>query len=350
MPADLKESLNNRIHRENNFRKWLRFFPLTLFLVLVGLGIALLYLWVVQPVSIYVDGELYKEIKTVSRTVEEVLDEVDLELHSQDKISPGTDEFISRNDNIEILKAFPVLVNADNGIERVWTTTSTVEELLKEEDLELREYDEVEPGLREKLEPYDEIKITRIDKVYETEEKTIPYETVYKDNPNLDRGRNRVVSPGEEGVKEKKIEVVYENGDEVESSVVEENIVAPPEEKIVERGTRTTVPGKPVEFERSLNVQATAYCANDPSAGTTGRTATGRRAVPGAGSRENPHIIAVDPRVIPLGTEVYIEGYGYAVAQDTGGAIKGERIDLLVGSQQAAYSFGRRNLKIYILP
>ncbi len=350
MPAELEESLNSRLHHENNTRKRLRYFMLALFLTLVGLGITLLYMWVLQPVSIYVDGELYKEIKTVSRTVEEVLDEVDLELHPQDKISPGTDEFISRDDNIEILKAFPVLLNADNDIERIWTTPLTVKELLKKEGLELREYDEVEPGLREKLEPYDEIKITRIDKVYKTEEKTIPYETVYKDSPNLDRGRTRVVSPGEEGLKEKKIEVVYENGDKVESSIAEENIVEPPEDKIVERGTRTTIPGKPVEFEKSLNVQATAYCANDPSAGTTGRTATGRRAVPGAGSRENPHIIAVDPQVIPLGTEVYIEGYGYAIAQDTGGAIRGERIDLLVDSQQAAYSFGRRNLKVYILP
>ena len=67
------------------------------------------------------------------------------------------------------------------------------------------------------------------------------------------------------------------------------------------------------------------------------------------GTRLRYGVVAVDPRVIPLGTKLYIEGYGYAVAEDTGGAIKGNRIDLCYTDRAKAEAFGRRNVKVYIL-
>ena len=80
-----------------------------------------------------------------------------------------------------------------------------------------------------------------------------------------------------------------------------------------------------------------------------GFTATGLPAIAGDGTEANPHIVAVDPRVIPLGSRLYIDGYGFAVAADTGGAIKGNRIDLLLETHQTALKFGRRQLQIYQL-
>ncbi len=77
----------------------------------------------------------------------------------------------------------------------------------------------------------------------------------------------------------------------------------------------------------------TAY---SPEVGT--RTATGTRATPG-------RTIAVDPKVIPLGWWVYIEGVGYRRAEDTGGAIKGNKIDVFLGSEAQARQFGRRKAK-----
>jgi 3D (Asp-Asp-Asp) domain-containing protein len=73
----------------------------------------------------------------------------------------------------------------------------------------------------------------------------------------------------------------------------------------------------------------------------TGRTRTGRRATYG--------VVAVDPRVIPLGTMVYVEGYGLALACDTGGAIKGHRIDLCYDSNYEANRYGRKHVKVHIL-
>ncbi len=97
--------------------------------------------------------------------------------------------------------------------------------------------------------------------------------------------------------------------------------------------------GMPVSFSQVLNVSATAYCDD-------GITASG------APTKRNPNgysTIAVDPRVIPLGSRVYVEGYGYAIAEDIGGAIKGNRIDVFVTSDAEAQSWGIRSVNVYIL-
>ncbi len=67
--------------------------------------------------------------------------------------------------------------------------------------------------------------------------------------------------------------------------------------------------------------------------------------------KNNPNlkVIAVDPSVIPLGSKVWVEGYGYAIAGDTGGAIKGKKIDLHFPTKESAYKFGRKQVKIKII-
>ena len=71
--------------------------------------------------------------------------------------------------------------------------------------------------------------------------------------------------------------------------------------------------------------------------------------VEATGSRLKKGIVSVDPRLIPLGTRLYVEGYGYAVADDVGGAIKGHRIDLAYDSRSEALQFGRQTVKVYVL-
>ncbi|MBQ7936067.1 MAG: 3D domain-containing protein, partial [Clostridia bacterium] len=95
----------------------------------------------------------------------------------------------------------------------------------------------------------------------------------------------------------------------------------------------------PAGYKKVVSMTATAYSAG-------GTTATGRPAQWG--------VVAVDPKVIPLGTTVYVETsdgkyiYGTAVAADTGGAIKGNKIDICVNTRSEAYSFGRRTVNVYI--
>ncbi len=105
-----------------------------------------------------------------------------------------------------------------------------------------------------------------------------------------------------------------------------------------ETATSTKKPGL-----KEINVEATAYTASCD--GCSGITSTG------INLKENPDakVISVDPTVIPLGSKVYVEGYGEAIAGDTGGGIKGNKIDVFISSQQEAVNFGVKQLKVTIL-
>ncbi|HJV31966.1 MAG TPA: LysM peptidoglycan-binding domain-containing protein [Bacillales bacterium] len=111
--------------------------------------------------------------------------------------------------------------------------------------------------------------------------------------------------------------------------------------------TVTKVNNKPVPVKKANNkvitVKATAYTAS--CKGCSGVTRTGVDLK----SNPNSKVISVDPTVIPLGSKVYVEGYGYATAADTGGAIKGNRIDVFIPSQSNAIQFGAKQLKVTIL-
>ncbi len=113
----------------------------------------------------------------------------------------------------------------------------------------------------------------------------------------------------------------------------------------------------PSEYVKCIDMKATAYClcrkccGKSPNSSGYGVTASGLKIVPG----NNMKVIAVDPKVIPLGTKVYVQGlygandYGYAVAADTGGAIKNKKIDLYMDTHQMALNWGVKNVKVYIL-
>jgi 3D (Asp-Asp-Asp) domain-containing protein len=107
-----------------------------------------------------------------------------------------------------------------------------------------------------------------------------------------------------------------------------------------------SAPTEPTNSEpagKEITVEATAYTAE--CEGCIGITKTG------VDLNANPDakVIAVDPSVIPLGSKVYVEGYGYATAEDTGGAIKGNRIDVFVPEQNDALQWGRKDVKVTII-
>jgi 3D (Asp-Asp-Asp) domain-containing protein len=94
---------------------------------------------------------------------------------------------------------------------------------------------------------------------------------------------------------------------------------------------------------KEITVEATAYTAECEGCSGTTRTGVDLKANPDA------KVIAVDPSVIPLGSKVYVEGYGYATAEDTGGAIKGNRIDVFVPGHDTALQWGRKQVKVTII-
>lgn len=178
--------------------------------------------------------------------------------------------------------------------------------------------------------------------VSKVETKPIPYKIRYEISRTVGVGRVAQSTSGKDGKLTRTYSLIFRGNRLVEKKLVSSER-EPPVDKLMlmGRGGFATSRGS-FTRGRVMTVSATAY---DPTAGrgraATMRTATGRRAGYG--------LIAVDPRVIPLGTFVFVEGYGLALAADTGGAIKGRKIDLGVPTVSAAMRWGRRKVRIHLL-
>lgn len=158
-------------------------------------------------------------------------------------------------------------------------------------------------------------------------------------------GRLVKVQGGKPGAMTRTIEIVFRDGKAVSRRTVREERTEPtPTVFHMGRASRGFQTSRGA-FKRSrvLTMSATAY---DPSPRTIGPGATGRTRM---GMRATFGMVAVDPRVIPLGSLVFVEGYGFAIASDTGGAIKGMKIDLCFDSRAQALAFGRRTVRVHVL-
>lgn len=173
------------------------------------------------------------------------------------------------------------------------------------------------------------------------ERRAIAPRTITRYSTALRPGRSKVVSHGRPGIAELIVSYSQRDGGRVRSHVLSRTIVMTSKPRIVVQGGDAALAMIHLDaiMHRVMHMIATAYTAG--SSGGSGWTAIGRRA--GFG------IVAVDPRVIPLGTRLYIPGYGMAIAGDTGGAIVGNRIDLGFDSLQSAIDFGRRDITVYQL-
>lgn len=168
----------------------------------------------------------------------------------------------------------------------------------------------------------------------------IPPPTEIKAEAQVREGVRVVLKEGKPGLKKVRYEVVTINGKE-QKRVLEEKVIRKPITRVILVGTGRNLSsrGGVQRVKKVLEMEATAYCAGYD--GVDRVTATGVRARYG--------IAAVDSRVIPLGTLLYVEGYGLALAADRGRAIKGNRIDLFMESYAEAKRWGRRKVKVYIL-
>lgn len=287
-----------------------------------------------------------KTIWTTASTVAEFLKEQNIVLKEQDQISPKPQAAIRDKMNIKLNIAYH-LTFLDGGKEKqVWTTSATVADFLTQQGIKLNELDRVEPSLTETIAENGVVNVIRVEKVTDVVEEPVQFAVVTKKDDSLEKGQEKVISPGKHGRVAKQYEVVLENGKEVSRKLMTEQNILTKKDKVVAVGTKDLalqVSRGAEETGKEFYVTATAYTAY--CNGCSGRTATGLNL------RANPNmkVIAVDPRVIPLGTKVYVEGYGYAVAADTGGAIKGNIIDLLMPSKAEAYRWGRKKVKIKIL-
>lgn len=348
-------------------------YPLAMFYGSVIILVALVYHCARHTATLYVDGKELCTVETFSRTVEELLREKGIQLHPRDRVLPDRRTILEQYTRIDVQKAFEVAVVDGNKLSLIITPTIPVAELLAEEGFELGPYDRIEPaGLQE---AYDGavIKVVRVEKRYACGRNEVPYDEVIRKNSLLDRGLSRVINEGRFGLQEELIEITIENGSEVKREVIGTTLLEKPLAKVVEHGDNITLEreGRVMEFERVLLMTMTAYCPGTPGSGcpldqnghafctgpyNNGYTYTGKKAAQGLGTLSSPHMVAVDPRVIPLGSLLYIEPVpgigkiGFARAEDIGGAIKGLKIDLCYDYHRDVAKFGvRRGVKVYLL-
>ncbi|WP_312702057.1 3D domain-containing protein [Sedimentibacter sp.] len=177
---------------------------------------------------------------------------------------------------------------------------------------------------------------------------------LYNDQKYVDY--KQVIQQGSDGLKKSVYQECYVDGMMVLRTLEEEIIIKDPVDKIIEVGTKENTVATSrggFRFKDELDMVATAYDLSFESTGK--RPGDPYYGITASGTKAQPGTVAVDPKVIPLGTKLYVASidgspdYGFATALDTGGAIKGNRIDLFMEDGTDAYWFGIRQVKVYIL-
>lgn len=233
-----------------------------------------------------------------------------------------------------------VEITVDGQTWEYGSSKPTVGEILKEAGVQLGPKDRVVPGIKTQVKQGLKIRVFRIEEKIISQNEPIPYRTITKFNP-YSRGGRVVLRPGARGEKKVKYLVTYKDGVKVGSKVLGAVLVKEPRDEVVSLSRGALLSSRGLSISRTIRMHATGYAPFRCGGSRSGRTACGLKAGNG--------VVAVDPRVIPLGTKLYVEGYGYCVAGDVGGAIKGNRIDLGFDSYREAVRFGRRYVTVHIL-
>lgn len=284
-------------------------------------------------------------------TVGDTLAGLGIRLGANDAVSPAPDADLSPGLHVYVQYAANVRLVVGGDERTMSTRAMTVGGALTQAGVTMQAADTVSPPLTQALRDGMSIDVTTIRDVPQTVDETIEFDTTYQYDSGLPEGERTVVQEGANGYVHSEYVVHQVNGQETGRTLVAQS-VAPASDEVVAIGTyvaETPAPPPaasdpappsdgPLACARTLTVWATWYTA--ASAGGFGTTATGTPVFKG--------IVAVDPRVISLGTHLYVPGYGFALAADTGGGVIGNMIDLGYGDYDV-YDWYSRSVDVCIL-
>lgn len=342
-----------------------------------------------RTVSLQIGYGQIETIETRERTVEDVLLRYGVSVRDGDDVYPGIRTPITSGMTIRYQPVVALDVIVGDEAKTVYTMAQTVEQALQEANVTVSDKDTVEPALTTPVRDGMTITVNESRDVVQYESRLIPFEIVREEDDTLALGETEVVQVGVPGLERTRYALTVENGtitNRTETSVETLRTVRP---QIIKLGTKvaaepeasqeteqeetaTPEPSSPFREEaeikieetpraedvldfnsaKQLLVEATAYTNNAEDTVTfDGRVLTrSGYDVTDTILYEGMRIIAVDPAVIPLGTRVYVEGFGMAIALDTGSAIKGNKIDVMMDSKEEAVTFGRQPLTIWVIP
>lgn len=299
------------------------------------------------PITI-IDEGLPTTVLSTARSVGEALLDQDVPLYLGDRVNPGLETPVTADLRVYIKRSKPVSIVVDGREIHTRTLGDTVSDVLQEEGVTLKGKDYADVSLDAKVTNDMTIRVARVIEDWIVEAEPIAYQTIWKPDPNLELDQRRVDQPGAEGVKKRRLRITYTDGVETARAQEEEWVEVPPTSRIIAYGTKVVLrelqtPAGTVRYWRHLRVLATSYTAatagKSPDHPAYGITRLGWQATEG--------VIAVDPTVIRLRTKMYVPDYGFGTAADTGGAIKGRRIDLCYDEQNLKLWY--RWVDVYLL-
>ena len=295
------------------------------------------------------DGHVSSTFYTTQPNVGEALLEQGLTLFLADKVTPSLGTRLSPGMRIYIQRSLPVAITVDGRLVKTRTRREKVGEVLAQEGIALMGQDFSRPPADQLIAADEMIEVVRVREAIEIEQEFIPFETEWIADAEMELDQQEKRQEGVTGVIKSRTRVRYENGQEVGRGLEDEWLDQEPSEQIIVYGTNIVIrtvdtPNGPIEYWRKISMLTTPYnaatsgkAADDPYYGIT-RT----------GIRVGYGMAAVDPKVIPLMTKIYVPDYGVALATDTGGLIIGKHIDLAYDDNQALPDlYGWRD--VYIL-
>lgn len=294
------------------------------------------YFCLEKSVTIKADGKVIEQ-NTFKKTVGEVLEVNNIRINPHDQVTPGLQTKIKENTTITVIRAFPVTIIADGESREIISIPVKVKNALQKAKVNLGEKDLISANLEDLTYKGQVIKVTRVTEKNMEITASLPFSREFVNDNRLEVGLTRTISRGIPGQVRQMVKVTYHDGKEVKREMLSSELIRQPVNEVVGKGTITSVSrgGLRLDFHHAMVAEATAYTY-------TGRnTATGKRPAVG--------LVSVDPKVIPMGSRLYIEGYGFATAADRGSSIKGNKIDVFLESKEACRQWGRRTVKVYVL-
>ncbi|HVA38494.1 MAG TPA: ubiquitin-like domain-containing protein [Candidatus Dormibacteraeota bacterium] len=290
-----------------------------------------------------------RTIVTSAATVGAVLADDGIRLGSRDLVAPAAGTEVTPGLDIRYERAVDVTIVSGTIRLTIHTPGPTVGDVLRHEGIALGMYDRVTPKPSEPVRANEQITIVRVTEWTRTLDRRVTPPVEHRISYTMRPGAMKVLAPGKPGEERVTIRYIQREGAPLTRKVTTRSVLVKPKPKVVAEGVGDwnrfrQLASRGGSFAgtiayTAMHMVATAYTPF--CTGCDGYTATGLRAGYG--------LVAVDPRVIPLGTKLFIPGYGPAIAADTGGAIRGNRIDLGFEHYAEAMAFGRRSIVVYIL-
>jgi uncharacterized protein YabE (DUF348 family) len=289
-----------------------------------------LHIVIQRAVPIHLDdGGNLATLYTTEATVGDALRAEGINLYLGDRVEPSLSSPVSADVQVSIQRSKPATIQVDGRLIKTRTLGDTVSEALAQEGVALLGKDYTEPGPDVPVVSDVAIRVVRVKEEAIIEQDPISFETVWQPDPNLELDQQRLDQEGQDGVTKRRSHVVYEDGQEAKRTLEAEWVDREPKNKVIAYGTKVVLrkletSGGTLTYWRKLRALATSY-----TAATSGKSSDHPQyGITRLGWQMRKGIVAVDPTVIKLGTEMYVPGYGVGVAADTGGKVRGRHVDL----------------------